>query len=98
MATTRKPTPAPGGSADEVRAALTAIGKDLRTGGGALYKDVRTLVRSARRDTGKLGKALRGEVERLVKAGAAPPKSAKALPRVPAPRRRSAAPAKKAAA
>lgn len=95
MATTPKPTV--GRSADEVRAALTAIGKDLRTGGGALYKDVRTLVRSARRDTVKLAKALRGDVERLVKAGAAPPKHAKPLPRVPVPRRRTAASKKKAA-
>lgn len=98
MATTRKYTPTFGRSADDVRAALTAIGKDLRAGGDALYKDVKVLVRSTRRDVGKLGNALRGDVGRLVKAGAAPPKRKAQMPRVPAHKRRAAAPAKKAAA
>lgn len=82
---------------DEVRAALTGLAKDLRTGGRDLYGDVETLVRSARRDTVKLGKGLRGDVERLAKAGPHPPAPPKPLPRVsPAPRRRAGAHAKRA--
>jgi len=98
MATTRKYMPTLGRSADDARAALTAIGKDLRTGGGALFKDVEALVRSTRRDVGKLGAALRGDVARLVKAGAAAPERKAPMPRVPARKRRAAAPAKKTAA
>lgn len=97
MTTTRKPKPT-GRSVNETRAALTAIGKDLRTGGETLYKDVDTLVRSLRRDAGKLGTSLQGDVGRLVKAGPAPPKRPEPLPRVPAPRRRTTAATKKAAA
>jgi len=73
MTTARQQTTT-GRSVTEMRATLTAIGKDLRT--GALYKGVGTLVRNVRRDTSKLGKALQGDVERLVTAGVGPPKRA----------------------
>jgi hypothetical protein len=89
MATTTSKTPrrpkGHGRSLDEMRAALIGLGKDLHAGGRDLFGDVETLVRSARRDTSKLGKALRADVERLAK-------SRTSLPAPPAPhaRRRSA--------
>lgn len=55
MATTTRKTPdRPCGqrqSLEEMRTALTGLGKDLRTGGRDLVGDVETLVRSVRRDT-----------------------------------------------
>jgi hypothetical protein len=56
---------------DETGTVLTGIVKDLHTGGRDLYGDFETLVRDVRRDTVKLGKALRGDVQRLAKAPAA---------------------------
>jgi hypothetical protein len=96
MATTKKP-PRP---QDEIRAALTGILDDLRAGGRDLYRDVKTLVRSARRDTAKLGKALYGDVERLAMAAPRlpePPPRRVAPPRPQVPRRRAAARTTKAA-
>jgi hypothetical protein len=66
---------------DEVRAALKGVGKDLRAGGRDLYGDVETLARSTRRDTVKLGTALRSDIGRLAKAPGAS---------TPPPRRRAA--------
>ena len=89
MATTTKTPDRPGRlpravELDEMRAALTGLGKDLGTGGRDLFGDVETLVRSARRDTSKLGKALRADIERLAKSTTSLP----AQP-APSPRRRS---------
>jgi hypothetical protein len=88
MANTTKTPDRPqcqGRSLDEIRAALTGLGKDLHTGGRDRFGDVETLVRSARRDTSKLGKALRADVERLTKPTSLP------APPAPNARRRSAA-------
>jgi predicted nucleic acid-binding Zn-ribbon protein len=56
-------------SLDSAQDALTALRKDLTkdVGSGArgLYKDLETFVKNARRDSGKLGKALQKDVERL---------------------------------
>jgi hypothetical protein len=76
---------------DEVRAALKGVDTDLRAGGRDLYGDVETFVRSVRRDTVKLGKALHGDIERLVTAPGErtpPPLRHRATP---AARRRTAA-------
>jgi hypothetical protein len=100
MAATTKKTPkAHGAPHDEIRLALKEIATDVRAGGRDLYGDVETLVRSSRRDAVKLGKALRGDVERLAKvpgASARPPRA----PHHAAPRRRTTAahPGEKAAA
>ena len=98
MATTKTPTP----PLDEMRAAVKGMGETLRAGGRDLFKDVRTLVRNARRDMTKTGKRLYADGEKLVKAirrlqepePTPPPK------RVPPPPRRRTQPhtAKKAAA
>jgi hypothetical protein len=88
MANTTKTPDRPqcqGRSLDEMRSALTGLGKDLRAGGRDLLGDVETLVHSARRDTSKLGKALRADLERLAKSTASQP-----APPAPSPRRRSA--------
>jgi hypothetical protein len=53
---------------NESRAALKGVVRDLDAGGHDLYGDFKTLVRSARSDTTKLGKALHRDVERLAKA------------------------------
>src|SRR5215207_9880343 len=104
MATTTKTPERPCGHGqplDEVRAALTGLGKDLRTGGRDLFGDLETLVRSARRDTSKLGNALGTDLERLAKAAPRlqpppPPTPRRAAPR---PRRPAGShPKKKTAA
>jgi hypothetical protein len=103
MATTTKTPDRPqcqGRSLDEMRSALIGLGKDLRTGGRDLFGDVETLVRSARRDTSKLGKALRADIERLTKSTSLPaPPTAPARRRsAPKPRRPAGSHPKKTAA
>ena len=52
-------------------------GRDVGQGARDLYKDLRTFVSSARRDSGKLAKALRRDFEQAQKrlAGTPPPRS-----------------------
>jgi hypothetical protein len=98
MPTTKTPTP----PLDEMREALKGMGETLRAGGRDLFGDVKTLVRSARRDTTKTGKAVYADGEKLVKAvrrlqaPAPTPPPRRVAP--PARRRRAAPHAKKAAA
>ena len=105
MATTTRKTPerpkAKGGRWNEMRTALIGLGKDLRTGGRDLFGDVETLVRSARRDTSKLGTALRADVERLAKGATslhAPPAPPARRRSAPKPRRPAGLRPKKTAA
>lgn len=89
MATTRKTPGKPHGQGrpfKHVRPALKTLDKDVRMGGRDLLGAVDTLVRSLRRDTPKLVKALRADLGQLAKDTAS-------LPAPPAPqaRRRPAA-------
>lgn len=65
-------------SLDVAHEALTELrkdtGRDVSQGARDLYKDLRSFVSSARRDSGKLAKALQRDFERAQKelAGAAP--------------------------
>jgi len=98
--TTRKTPERPHGqgrSLDEMRSALTGLGKDLHTGTRDLYGDVETLVRGARRDLLKLGKALYADVELMTKGTASLPAPAGTPRRRPAskPRRPVGSPPKK---
>ena len=103
MATTRK---TPGtlhcqGRQHEVGAAVTELRTDLRTGGRDLFGDVETLVRNARRDTAKLGKALRADLGHLAKATTslpAPPATPARQRSAPKPRRPAGSHPKKTAA
>ena len=96
MATTTKTPARPHGHGrplDEARAALMGVRKDLGAGGRDLYGDVEVFVRSARKDTTKLGKALRADVERLARLTPLPAPARPAPPAHPrpAPKRRRAA-------
>jgi hypothetical protein len=63
-------------SLDAAQQALSELRKDSSKGAGDVYKDLRGFVSSARRDTGKLGKALAKDFEaaqkRVSKAARAP--------------------------
>ena len=58
-------------SLDTAQDALVAlrkdVGKDVSTGSRALYRDLEKFIRDARRDSGKLGRALQHDVERVQK-------------------------------
>ena len=68
-------------SLDTAQEALAELrkdtGRDVGQGARDLYKDLRTFVTSARRDSGKLAKALQRDFEQAEKrlAGAAAPRS-----------------------
>ncbi|HEX6021183.1 MAG TPA: hypothetical protein VFZ00_04250 [Solirubrobacter sp.] len=62
MATTKTPP------LDEMRDALKGMGKTLRAGGDALLGDFKTLVRSARKDITKTGKAFYADGQKLARA------------------------------
>jgi hypothetical protein len=81
-----------GPSLDRVRAALDGVGHDVRTGTRDLYGNVETFVRSMRRDTVKLGRALSDDASQLVKATVAldPPTTEPLHPPKTTPRRRAA--------
>jgi hypothetical protein len=83
-------------SLESAQQALTELGKhtgrDVSQGARDLYKDLRSFVSSARRDSGKLAKALQRDFERAQKqladataAGDAPRPRAAARSRQPAP-------------
>jgi len=55
-------------SLDEAQAAIRALGKDVGKGGRDLYRDIETLLKSAKRDAGK---ANRAALKDLGKLGAA---------------------------
>src|SRR3954465_14381112 len=99
--TTRKTPERPHGqrrSLDEMRSAMTGLGKDLGTGARDRFGDVETLVRSARRDLAKLAKALRADIESMTTSTTSPPAPPAATPRrrsAPKPRRPVESPPKK---
>jgi hypothetical protein len=66
-------------SLDAAQDALVALRKDLSrdvgAGGRDLYKNLERFVRSARRDSGKLSKALERDIEQLQKRLARTPKT-----------------------
>jgi hypothetical protein len=68
-----------GRSLDAAQEALAELrkdtGRDVSQGARDLYKDLRTFVSSARRDSGKLAKALAHDFERAEKELAAAPRS-----------------------
>jgi hypothetical protein len=55
-------------SLDSADSALTALSKDVGAGAGDLHKNVSRLLRDARRDSGKLGKAVLKDLQQLQKA------------------------------
>jgi DNA-binding protein HU-beta len=55
-------------SLDTADAALNALRKDVQSGAGDAYKNLRQMVRNARRDSGKLGKAIQKDLDQLQKA------------------------------
>lgn len=77
-------------SLDAAQDALVALRKDLSrdvgAGGTDLYRNLQRFVKDARRDSGKLSKALEGDIERLQKR-LAPSSRAKAASRKGAPRK-----------
>jgi hypothetical protein len=55
-------------SLDTAEGALDALRKDVQSGAGDAYKNLRQLVRNARRDSGKLGKTIQKDLDQLQKA------------------------------
>ena len=55
-------------SLDGAESALVALRKDVQSGAGDAYKNLRQLVRNARRDSGKLSKAIQKDLEEAAKA------------------------------
>ena len=66
-------------------------GRDVGQGARDLYKDVRTFVSSARRDSGKLAKALARDFERAEKELAVAPRAGTRTTARPPPARQTAA-------
>jgi hypothetical protein len=79
-----------GDTLDGAVEALKALRKDLGAGGRDLLKDVETLLKNARRDTTKLSRSVRTDLDQLRKAVAGGGKAA-------APEAKPAAPARKRA-
>jgi hypothetical protein len=81
-------------SLDAAQEALAELrkdtGRDVGQGAQDLYKDVRTFVTSARRDSGKLAKALQRDFEQAQKRLAAPAAPARAAGTASRPRRTQA--------
>jgi hypothetical protein len=81
-------------SLDSAQKALRELGKDtgrdVSQGARDLYADLRTFVSSARRDTGKLAKALQRDFDRAQKQLARRPAAGGARPRAATTSRRSA--------
>jgi hypothetical protein len=77
-----------GATLDAAQEALKALRTDLGAGGRDLVKDVETLLKSARRDTARLGRSVRADLDQLREAVATGGKPA-------APKRRPTAPARK---
>jgi ABC-type transporter Mla subunit MlaD len=77
-----------GATLDAAQEALKALRKDLGAGGRDLVQDVETLLKSAKRDTVRLGRSVHTDLEQLRKAVATGGKPA-------APARGPAAPTRK---
>jgi hypothetical protein len=65
------------------------VSKDVSAGARDLYKDLQKFVTDARRDSGRLGKALQRDIEKAQKRMAPAPK-AKSSSRAGAPRKAAA--------
>jgi hypothetical protein len=74
---------------DALAALRNDVSKDVSTGARNLYKDVQKFVKDARRDSGKLGKALQRDIEKAQKRMSPAPK-AKSSSRARAPRKAAA--------
>ena len=78
---------------DALAALRNDVSKDVSTGARGLYKDVQKFVKDARRDSGRLGKALQRDIEKAQKRIAPAPRaksSAKRSSRAGAPRKAAA--------
>jgi hypothetical protein len=80
-------------SLDAAQEALTELrkdaGRDVGHGARDLYKDLRTFVTSARRDSGKLAKALQRDFERAQKRLAGAPAARSRIAATPSRRRKA---------
>jgi hypothetical protein len=74
---------------DALAALRNDVSKDVSTGARDLYKDLQKFVKDARRDSGRLGKALQRDIEKAQKRMAPAPK-AKSSSRAGAPRKAAA--------
>ena len=74
---------------DALAALRNDVSKDVSTGARDLYKDVQKFVKVARRDSGRLGRALQRDIEKAQKRMAPAPK-AKSSSRAGAPRKATA--------